>query len=241
MAGESAADAGVPLIPTYPERHILTADQGIPTFAVALPKERGANSAAAGPAGVSGRRHHMMAVGAGCTSCRVCRPGAHQKNTNTHKQEQTCRTQLPRMRHKLSHLLGVVFGISRSDASRAGLVLKAPPQCPLRAPLLRWFADAPIASRSLGAFDDAEGSLDAVRQGDPRLLVGRTFACHDGLFEAVEDQAADGAAARERSSLSFSSFSVPGAGWRATSIMPSVPVMWSFSRSRVMSPTRGWW
>src|SRR3954447_5661054 len=39
---------------------------------------------------------------------------------------------------------------------------------------------------SVDAFDDAEVALDAVRESDQRLLVGRTLACRDGLLEAVE-------------------------------------------------------
>ena len=42
------------------------------------------------------------------------------------------------------------------------------------------------ARRSVDAFDDAEVALDAVGEGDQRLLVGRTLVCRDGLFEAVE-------------------------------------------------------
>lgn len=39
---------------------------------------------------------------------------------------------------------------------------------------------------SVNALDDAEVALDAVGEGDQRLLVGLTLACREGLFEAVE-------------------------------------------------------
>jgi len=42
------------------------------------------------------------------------------------------------------------------------------------------------ARRSVDAFDDAEVALDAVGEGDQRLLVGLTLACRDGLLETVE-------------------------------------------------------
>ncbi|WP_197093366.1 hypothetical protein [Nonomuraea sp. SBT364] len=38
----------------------------------------------------------------------------------------------------------------------------------------------------IDALDDAEVALDAVGEGDQRLLAGRTLARRDGLLEAVE-------------------------------------------------------
>src|SRR5690242_6995984 len=47
--------------------------------------------------------------------------------------------------------------------------------------------DAPILDReSVDAFDDAEVALDAVGEGDQRLLVGLALVGRDGLFKAVE-------------------------------------------------------
>ena len=49
------------------------------------------------------------------------------------------------------------------------------------------FVFVPTQPRSsVDAFDDAEVALDAVGEGDQRLLVGRTLARRDGLLEAVE-------------------------------------------------------
>src|SRR5690242_4316104 len=39
---------------------------------------------------------------------------------------------------------------------------------------------------SVDALDDAEVALDAVGEGDQRLLVGLALVCRDGLFKAVE-------------------------------------------------------
>jgi hypothetical protein len=48
------------------------------------------------------------------------------------------------------------------------------------------FSEDPTGPRSVDAFDDAEVALDAVGEGDQRLLVGRTLVRRDGLLEAVE-------------------------------------------------------
>src|SRR5580765_3721803 len=42
------------------------------------------------------------------------------------------------------------------------------------------------ARRSVDAFDDAEVALEAVGEGDQRLLVCLALVCRDGLFKAVE-------------------------------------------------------
>src|SRR5512144_180283 len=42
------------------------------------------------------------------------------------------------------------------------------------------------ARRSVDAFDDAEVTLGAVREGHQRLLVRLALVCRDGLFETVE-------------------------------------------------------
>src|SRR5690242_21022071 len=42
------------------------------------------------------------------------------------------------------------------------------------------------ARRSVDAFDDAEVALEAVGEGDQRLLVCLALICRDGLFKAVE-------------------------------------------------------
>src|ERR1700750_86327 len=42
------------------------------------------------------------------------------------------------------------------------------------------------ARRSVDALDDAEVALEAVGEGDQRLLVCLALVCRDGLFKAVE-------------------------------------------------------
>ncbi|GIH49937.1 hypothetical protein Mro03_51160 [Microbispora rosea subsp. rosea] len=86
-------------------------------------------------------------------------------------------------------LLEKIVGQRRQPAHGAAPAAgRTPPhQRPHQRKPRRWiFSEDPTGPRSVDAFDDAEVALDAVGEGDQRLLVGRALVRRDGLLEAVE-------------------------------------------------------